>query len=401
MTRVVIVTARWGDSYGESGAVIRLIAGALSARAQVEVVSLRTSTVSPKRDASSSDRRDSVFVVHELDATTAGREHAGVLRAALAVGDQSRLPEISGPRLAELYGGRAEGLDELIASLRPDSVLLAGPETWWLPELVSAATPRARLVSVPLLGEDPLGDLAPLVPLVTDVDAVGVLSLREAGVVARRLEAHASPTRSQLPEVTELDVAFAVNRPAASQLMVGMSHFGRFVVLLTGFPHGSPAAPRSPGHDYVRELLGPIAVAEVALDRWRVSDQDKEREVPVGPSRANLWKLLSHAAVCLDLRPQGVVGRETLESLLLGTPVVVPEGTVAAEHAERSNGGLWYRDYRELFDAARAIIDSPTLREGLCVSGRDWAEHVHGDQARFTEQVARIALGRERHRSRR
>jgi len=391
--RVVLVTARWGESYGESGAVIRLIAGSLSARAQVEVVSLRTSSVSSAANRPTSARRDSVFVVHELAATKARREHAGLLRAALAVRDESRLPEISGPRLAELQGGRAEGLEELIDSLRPDSVLLAGPETCWLPELVSATTPGARVVSVPLLGEDPFGDLTPLVPLVTEVDAVGVLSRIEARGLATRIEAHSSSTRSQLPEVTELDVAFAVNRPAAEQLMVGMSHFGRFVVVLTGFPDGSPGAARAPGHDYVREALGPIGVAEVALDRWRISDREKEREVPVGPSRPNLWKLLSHAVACLDLRPQGVVGRETLESLLLGTPVVVPEGTVAAEHAERSNGGLWYRDYRELFDAAKAIVDGPSLRAGLSEKGRDWAARVHGDQARFTEQVARLALG--------
>jgi hypothetical protein len=391
--RVVLVTARWGESHGESGAVIRLIAGALSARAQVEVVSLRASGDSPTSSAPGSTRRDSVFVVHELAAQMAEREHAGLLRAALAVRDESHLPEISGPRLAELYGGRAEGAGELVGSLRPDSVLLAGPETWWLPELISAAAPHARVVSVPLLGDDPFGDLAPLVPLVTEVDAVGVLSRGEAGLVETRVGAHASPTRSQPAEVTELEVAFSVNRPAAEQLMVGMSHFGRFVVVMTGFPQGSPAAARAPGHDHVRKALGDLAVAEVALDRWRISDREKQREVPVGPSRPNLWKLLSHAVVCLDLRPQGVVGRETLESLLLGTPVVVPEATVAAEHAERSNGGLWYRDYRELFDAAKAIVDSPSLRTSLSAQGRDWAEARHGDQARFTEQVARLVLG--------
>ena len=115
----------------------------------------------------------------------------------------------------------------------------------------------------------------------------------------------------------------------------------------------------------MRRALGPVAVAEVRHGRWSVSDRAKVREVPVGPSRANLWKLLSHAEVCLDLRPQGILGRETLESLLLGTPVVVPEGTVAAEHAERSDGGLWYRDYGEMFDAAKAILDDASC-------GRAW-----------------------------
>src|SRR5208283_39594 len=149
---------------------------------------------------------------------------------------------------------------------------------------------------------------------------------------------------------------------------------------------------RAPGHDYVRQALGPITVAEVALDRWLISDSRRATVVPVKPSRPNLWRLLRNAVACLDLRPQGIVGRETLESLLLGTPVVVPEGTVAAEHAERSNGGLWYRDFQELFDAGKAIVDDPSLRQRLGAQGREWAAEVHGDQRRFSEQVVRLVL---------
>jgi hypothetical protein len=404
VSRVVLVTARWGDSHGESGAVVRLLAGALSAQSEVEVVSLLASgelaasepTASGRPVASgrpAPTRRDGVFTVHEMSASRAEPAHAGLLRGALALGGGGRLPEITGPRLLELAGGFAPGAAELIASLDPDSVLLVGPETWWLPEVLEADLAGTRVASVPILGDDPLGALTPFLPLAAGVDAVGVLSLVEERLVARQIESASGRIRPGRPEIVELGVAFPVNRPAAEQLMVGMSHFGRFVVLLTAFPDGSPAASRAPGHDYVRRSLGPIAVAEVALDRWVVSDREKSRDVPVKPSRPNLWKLLSHAEVCLDLRPQGVVGRETLESLLLGTPVVVPEGTVAAEHAERSNGGLWYRDYSELFGAAKAILDSASLRSSLSEQGREWAERVHGDQRRFSEQVARLALG--------
>jgi glycosyltransferase involved in cell wall biosynthesis len=170
-----------------------------------------------------------------------------------------------------------------------------------------------------------------------------------------------------------------------------MGDFGPYVVLMTGYPPGAPGAVRSPGHDYVRRALGPIAVAEVAGDRWSVSDPGKALEMPAG-SRTNLWRLLRHAEICIDLRPPGIVARETLESLLLGTPVVVPEGTVAAEWAERSNGGLWYRDYRELFDAAKAILDHPSLRARLGRQGRGWARMVHGNQGRFEGQVAQLVL---------
>ena len=105
MSRVVLVTARWGESHGESGVVVRLLAGALSVRAQVEVVSLRISGASLAPGAPVRTRRDSVFVVHEAAASRAGRAQAGLLRAALALSRGGRLPEISGPRLVELYGG--------------------------------------------------------------------------------------------------------------------------------------------------------------------------------------------------------------------------------------------------------------------------------------------------------
>ncbi|MGA3215275.1 MAG: glycosyltransferase [Acidimicrobiales bacterium] len=394
MRRIVLVTARWGDSHGESGVVLRLLAGALSGQAEVEVVSLVTSEPCPPHAEAVRTRRDSVFVVHEVPVKEPHRAHAGLLRAALAFGGGGRLPEISGPSLVELHRAQASGVVDLIASLGGDSVLLAGPETWWLPGALHLARAAPRVVSAPLLGDDPLLELAELGPLVSGLDAVGVLSRGERRRIAGRAQAAPSRLESSPPaEIVELDVAFAINRPAADQLMVGMSHFGRFVVLLTGFPEGSPAAERSPGHDYVRRLLGPFAVAEVSLGPWSVSDSRQSRVVPVKASRPNLWKLLAHAELCLDLRPQGIVGRETLESLLFGTPVVVPEGTVAAEIAEASQGGLWYRDYGELFDAAKAILDSPSLRARLSREGRAWAEQVHGDQRRFSAQAVRLAFG--------
>jgi hypothetical protein len=392
VSKVVLVTARWGATHGETGAVVRLVAGALSLRADLEVVSLCSSSAVTE-SARARTRRDSVFVVHEIDAPRAEPAHAGLIRAALSLERGDRLPEISGRRLVELAGSEVPEARELIESLRPDSVLLAGPETWWLPEALAHLRPGTRVVSVPLLGDDPFADLGELDPLLSDVEAVAVLSRAEQRRVVGRTPADAWPARSRPPEVVELEVAFAVNRPAAGQLMVGMSHFGRFVVVLTGFPEGSPGTTRPPGHDYVRRALGPIAVAEVALKGWSISDREKLRKVPVGPSRPNLWKLLAHAEVCLDLRPQGIVGRETIESLLLGTPVVVPQGSVAAEHAERSNGGLWYRDYHELFDAAKAILDNPSLRASLSAQGREWAVKVHGNHSRFSEQMGRLALG--------
>jgi glycosyltransferase involved in cell wall biosynthesis len=372
--------------------VVRLLAGALATRADVEVVALDRHTLSGPTGTPARTHADSVFLVHEMAASKADPAHTGLLRAALARTPGRGIPAIAGPRLVELGGGWAGGVGEMITALEADSVVLAGPETWWLPEALRSAGATGRLVSLPLLGDDPAGDLRQFRPLATEVDAVGVVSRAEARRFTRP-DPDRARSDAELPtQVVELDVAFPVNMSVSETQLVGMADVGRFVVVMTGFPAGSPAAAHSPGHDYVRRALGPVTVAEVALDRWLISSSRSARIVPVKPSRPNLWRLLHNADVCLDLRPQGVVGRETLESLLLGTPVVVPEGTVAAEHAERSNGGLWYRDYQELFDAGRAIVDDQSLRTRLGAQGREWAAKFHGDQDRFSEQVAQLVL---------
>jgi hypothetical protein len=390
VSRVVLVTAQWGESQGEPAAVLRLVAGALSTRAEVEVVALGTAGGSRTTAGPVRTRLDSVFVVHDVPATRADPALAAVVRAALERSGSGRFPDIAGPRLAELAGGRAQGLPEQIAVLGPDTVVLAGLETWWLPDALRMPGGGTRVVSLPLLGDDAMGGLPQLRALLTEVDAVGVLSRGDTRHLPTA-PAAPGPGPGSAPEVIELDVAFAVHRNAAESQIAEMGDFGPYVVLLTGSPPGSPGAVRSPGHDYVRRALGPIAVAEVAAHRWSVSSPGKALEMPAG-SRTNLWRLLRHAEICIDLRPQGIVARETLESLLLGTPVVVPEGTVAAEWAERSNGGLWYRDYRELFDAAKAILDHPSLRARLGRQGREWARMVHGNQGRFEDQVAQLVL---------
>jgi len=393
VSRVVIVTTRWGDPNSESGVVLRLLAGALSSRCQVEVVWLRTEPDQAIAHGPIRTISDSVFRVHEVPAGHCEPEHAALLRTALARAGGPRLPAIAGKRLLELGGGKTRSAASHIASLDPESVVLAGPETWWLPATLRSLMPATRIVSVPLLGGDPIVESAELAPLAGELDGVGVLSHREAQGISQQVKAHKASARPKAPEMLELDVALAVNLPSAESLLVGMSHFGSYVVVITSFGQDSVRPGSAPGHDYLRQVLGPIAIAEVAGKRWSISDRTKQREVPVDASRPNLWKLLRHAQVCLDLRPQGIVGRETLESLLLGTPVVVPELTVAAEHAERSNGGLWYGDYRELAQAGAAIVSNPSLRLALSEQGREWARRTHGDHSRFVEQAVRLTLG--------
>ena len=446
--RVVVVTARWGEHHGDAGVVLRLFAGALVERAEVEVVSIGTTgpgelsrrirtgnaeVPAPPQPARPRSHKDGLFVVHEVSGSSADPVRAGLLRAALIRRPGEGLPEIAGARLADLAGAASPDAAAFVIGLRPDVVVLGGPEMWWMPAALRAAAqdPRTepvdrpvralgaagaagragapegedaagavgvtaaagveagrsrampRLVSLPLFGTDRAASLSAFQPLWHEVDGVGVLSASE------RRHAGTSPTR----DLVDLNVAFSVNRSAADGVLVGMTTFGRCVAVLSGFPQGTPGSVHAPGHDYLRERLGAVAVAEVAHDRWLITDSQKWFTVPVKPSRVNLWRLLRHSELVIDLRPQDVAARETIESLLLGTPVLVPDGSVAAEVASESNGGLWYRDFEELFVAARRVLEDPYLRSGLSSNGQKWAEAAHGRQREFADQAARLTFG--------
>ena len=60
-------------------------------------------------------------------------------------------------------------------------------------------------------------------------------------------------------------------------------------------------------------------------------------------TRMDLWRLLAHANVCVDLAPGAHIARECVEALRFGTPIVVPaDSGPAAVHARA--GGATFSD---------------------------------------------------------
>ena len=55
--------------------------------------------------------------------------------------------------------------------------------------------------------------------------------------------------------------------------------------------------------------------------------------------------------------PVGLLAERCIESLLYGTPIVVPDDSRAREHAERGRGGLWFADPAELTWCVEALLD--------------------------------------------
>jgi hypothetical protein len=103
-------------------------------------------------------------------------------------------------------------------------------------------------------------------------------------------------------------------------------------------------------------------------------------------TRMDLWRLLAHAAVCVDLDPGPLIARECIEALRLGTPIVVPEvAGPAATHA-RASGGATFADAAELITAVGAL-SSTTTRAAVSDSGRRYADAAFGDPERLVGQL--------------
>ncbi len=380
--RVALVTAYWGSSLDETTSTTRLLAGALARSARVEVVHL----VSPPEPPATVE--DSVFRIHRVPWKGARLLRAGLVRSALSTHDGGRhVPAVAAALLEELEGS-AEAAADAVADLSPDAVVLAGHhQPWDVSALGTRGSPGApRVTFVPFLDDKTALSAAALSRVAQRADVVVVAHSGE-----RRAVLASFPARDE-GSVVPLGCTFAVNRSAAANRLFGVRYFGAYMLSIRCFPPGGPRWERSVTHEVLRSVVGHVSVAEIDGERWCIGDRENTLELPVSPSRVNLWRLMRHALATVDLRPPGPVGREVIESMLLGTPVVVPDESAAKEHAADSSGGLWYRDVGELADAVRALADR-RVRDRLAVQGKAWADVTHGRMDDFVRRAREIVLG--------
>jgi hypothetical protein len=380
--RVAIVTTHWGSDLDEATEATRLLAGALARGTEVDIVHL----VAPPEPAET--RNDSVFTVHRVPLHGTRSLRAGLVRAALATYDDGReVPDVAA-RLLETFAGSAPDVPAVLERLAPDAVVLAGhQQPFDLEVLGRRGAPGApRVVFLPYLADPTVLRSAPVARLVERADLVATSHSGE-----RRAVLAAFPERSEA-DVVPLDCGFSVNRGAAANRLFGVRFFGTYVLTIRSFPPGGARWQRSATHEVLRSTVGRLSVAEIDGEQWRISDRENTLELPVSPSRVNLWRLMAHAVATVDLRPPGPIGRETIESLLLGTPVVVPDNSAAQEHAADANGGLWYRDAGELIDAVRVLSDR-RMRDRLAAQGKAWADATHGRMDEFVDRARGLVLG--------
>ena len=101
----------------------------------------------------------------------------------------------------------------------------------------------------------------------------------------------------------------------------------------------------------------------------------------------DLWRLMAWARCTVDLRPDRLLGLRTIESMLLSTPVVVPQGGRAHRHVASSDGGLWFADAAELVGCVDALVEDDDAGPRLGEQGRRYASEAYGSPSRFVDRV--------------
>lgn len=215
--------------------------------------------------------------------------------------------------------------------------------------------------------------------------------LEPSGVVADprwRQLAVVAPPGDRL--VQQISPYVPVNRTAEGQRHHGFGFTDYLLVLSkAGEPDEGLPAPAAWltaafHHMHVVTLAGGVASA------WR--GRSLRGRITID-TRMDLWRLIAHAAVCIDLGPGTVLARECVESLRLGTPVLTPEAEgVAATHA-RASGGAAFGDPGELIEAVDALRGEQLLAV-VSASGRRYADDRFGNPTRLVTEIATLRAAR-------
>jgi len=371
---VAVMVPRW-ESRTEEGWITRQVAGALACVAEVHVITPQG--VAPRR------RVDSVFTVHE---TATPLERVAELRRDILIEAVSQSGGVRDGRIAPEFGPLLDGdlvepwraATDVLATLRPDAVVIAGHQHLGALDAVDAVLPGVPLtlialgsgqVSLAFPHFDRLFDRAESVLAVTDTERSEIVGQHGSAGRVHRIGAPLAANSSALSEpnpwvgdteyvlvITDADSRQAVETVELSRLIrmrfpenpVGISYTDTFVAWHEG-----------------RANLG-----------WPV-----ERS-------SDLGRLMAWARVVVDLRPGPLFARRCVDSLLYGTPIIVPEDSRAREHAQLGGGGLWFSTPGELTWCIEEVL-RPDTREALSRQGRAYAEEHYGSTDRFVDRVVR------------
>jgi hypothetical protein len=220
-------------------------------------------------------------------------------------------------------------------------------------------------------------------------DVTHLLTETGASPVFYLSDSHGPPAASwlSLPLVggeEPVGVHVPVNRLAAQHRHHGFG-FTDYVLVLsdgTGDQDGAPP-PAAAWVGAAFTGADVVVVEDAVASAWK--GRALRGKVSVD-TRMDLWRLLAHANVCIDLAPGPTIARECIEALRFGTPIIVPEWAGAASvHAQESDGSI-FGDPDDLLMAVGRMRDE-TEWSRVSEAGRRYSESRFGDPAAL---VARL-----------
>jgi len=369
--RAAVLATHWSNGT-EGGWFTRQVAGALAHGADVHVITPDGS--SPGVSA------DGAFTLHRMatPVTPAMELRTELLSSALAAvptgSRRTSSPDLTGllrPELLDPWEDAVEVLD----GLHPDLVLVVGLHTLGAVAALDRHDPELPMVLVALAEErEALGfphvarvvDRASSVLVVTDAERTAVGAVRPD-----------APTRV-------VGAPLAANPSARTEPNAWVDG-SEYVFVLTAASEDEDCTE----NDLARLLRVRFPDRTIAVSHrdafcvWHGGEV--RRGWPIERS-SDLERLLAWADTTVDLRPGGLFARTCITSMLHGTPIIVPSGSRAEQHARRGSGGLWFRGAAELARCVDAMC-SPSVRDPLGRQGRNYAEREFGHTGAFVERV--------------
>lgn len=359
--RVLVLSSCWGQTGSEAGLSVRSLAAAISRFFSVDVLV-------------KSDR---------YDQATDGLFDLSLIKSESVSGlwpDSTKIKWPSNiskrPQIAMVDPGDEDAVN-LIRSLDPKSVIIQ----WGLPNELEVEVNANRRQ------KEPLGTNCFLELVEMDMLASGNLK----NDPSQRKGYNQTPSNPgdfkprPLPKYNFVGVHLPVNPLAKSQRHLGIG-FSDYVLVLTNRDSTSKkdsVLPESVLWITARFPRENILLVEDGLATV-VRGRSIRGTVAIA-TRTDLWRLIANAKVTVDLKPGDLLGRECIESLQYGTPIIVPDKTTAALFA-KAGGGLWFSNLDQLLCCLETIND-PNIRSILGSQGCDLVSSRYASSSDFVDRV--------------
>jgi len=367
-----VLVGHW-EAKTEGGWITRQVAGALACVADVHIIT---------PDGRVAGRTvDGVFSLHRLATPIdpSAELRRDLLVEALSRTGPERTPAMT-PDLAALMDDHLiepwRDAAEVLKALRPDLILIAGHQTVGALTAVDRSLPDTPIALL-ALGTDShslafphfnhLFDRVRSVLAVTEIERTSVAEARSGKSKVHRIGAPMAANPSALSE---------------PNTWVGPTDY---ILVVTGT--GSEDEDEEAGLSRLLRLRfpdNPVGIAH--SDSFCAWHQGRLNQGWPIERSSDMARLMAWARVTVDLRPGRLFARRCVDSLLFGTPIVVPHDSRAREHAERGRGGLWFSNPAELTWCVEALLE-PATHDAFSVQGRQYAEEEYGSTDRFIERV--------------